>query len=259
MKHGIWIAICTSAVLAACGGGGGSDGSAAAGGGTVVGTGVGTGLGTGAGTGTATGAGAGTGTSAGTSLARVDSVSAPQDGAAVNGTVQLAISGANLGNAELLPATTAQPLLGRFSVAPDGNSATLALDTSTVPNGPLTLRIAAYNAAPGDSTAQETPAMSARTWTFANSPSPAGNDAGRTARCQQMGFAATPPDPNDPVVCATFAHTSTPIAQCTSFGTGYGSPQDLLEVLRNGSQVSKLYCQPGANNGVLNPGCFCLS
>jgi hypothetical protein len=188
----------------------------------------------------------------------VDSVTAPADNTDVSGTLLLAITGANLANAELLPANNAQPLLGRFNVAPDGNSASLSFDSNTVPNGPLTLRIAAFNSSPG-STASETLAMPARTWRFANAPAPAGNDAGRTARCQQMDKAATPPDPNDPVVCVTYAHTSTPIAQCQSFGTGYGSPEDLLEVLRNGQRISKLYCQPGANNGVLNQGCFCLS
>lgn len=249
MKFSIGLTICAAAVLTACGGG--------SGGGETAGTFTnGTAVANSSGT-SGTGGTAG-GSSAGTAL-RIDSVTAPADGVDVAGTLQLVINGSGLGNAELLPANNAQPLLGRFSVAPDGGSATLSFDTNQVPNGPLTVRIAAYDGTPGSSGTTETAAMAARTWRFANSPAPAGTDSGRTARCQQMGYAATPADPNDPVVCVTYARTSTPIAQCTMFGTGYGSPQDLLEVLRNGNPVSKLYCQPGANNGVLNPGCSCLS
>lgn len=195
----------------------------------------------------------------GSVISRVDSVVAPADGSDVSGTLQLVVNGAGLGNVELLPLNSAQLVLGRFTVAADGNTATLAFDTNQVPNGTLSLRIAAFDSPPGSSGAAEVQAMAARTWRFANTPPPAGNDAGRTARCQQMGYAGTAPDPGNPVVCVTYAHTSTPIAQCASFGTGYGSPTDLLEVLRNGNPVSKLYCQPGANNGVLNEGCFCLS
>jgi hypothetical protein len=252
MKFSIGLTICATALLTACGGGGGGNETA----GTFAnGTSVIDSSG-------ASGAGAGgataSGSSAGAAL-RIDSVTAPADGVDVAGTLQLVINGSGLGNAELLPANNAQPLLGRFSVAPDGSRATLSFDTNQVPNGPLSVRIAAYDGSPGSSGITETAAMGARTWRFANAAAPAGNDSGRTARCQQMGYAATPADPNDPVVCVTYARTSTPIAQCTMFGTGYGSPEDLLEVLRNGNRVSKLYCQPGANNGVLNAGCSCLS
>ncbi len=243
MKVRNWVAVSTALMMTACGGGGGDAGTLANG---TTGTG-------------SAGSNGGTGVMAGSVATRVDSVVAPADGVDVSGTLQLVVNGAGLGNVELLPVNSAQLILGRFSVAPDGNSATLAFDTNQVPNGTLTVRIAAFNAPPGTSGATEVPAMQARTWRFANAPPPTGNDVGRTARCEQMGFAGTAPDPSNPVVCVTYAHTSTPIAQCTSFGTGYGSPEDLLEVLRNGSRVSKLYCQPGANNGVLNPGCFCLS
>lgn len=244
MRFKVCVSVCSTALLlAACGGGGGDSGS----------------LANGAAAGASSGAAGASGVTAGSVASRVDSVVAPAEGADVNGNVQLMVNGAGLGNVELLQASGSQLSLGRFTVAPDGNSATLDFNTNQVPNGPLTLRIAAYNAPPGSTGALETSAMAPRTWRFANQPPPSGNDAGRTARCEQMGYPGTSPDPNNPVVCVTYAHTSTPIAQCTSFGTGYGSPEDLLEVLRNGDRVSKLYCQPGANNGVLNPGCFCLS
>lgn len=244
MKLKICVSVCSAALLlAACGGGGGDSGT----------------LANGTGGGANNGAVGASGVAGGSLASRVDSVVAPADGVDVNGSLQLLVNGAGLGNVELLQASGSQLTLGRFAVAPDGNSATLTFDSRQVPNGTLAVRIAAYNAPAGASGAVETAAMAPRTWRFANQPPPAGNDAGRAARCEQMGYPGTSPDPNNPVVCVTYAHTSTPIAQCTSFGTGYGSPEDLLEVLRNGDRVSKLYCQPGANNGVLNPGCFCLS
>lgn len=249
MKHNLLIAILAAGLVSACGGGGSNAGAAA-----TQSSAASTANGS-----TAGGGASGTSNGASAPPTVITSVNAPAEGSQLAGTTVLSISGQNIANAELLPSAGFSPRLGSFSVAPDGTSATLSFDTTTVPNGPLTLRIAAYNQPSGSAGASETTAMAGRTWQFSNSPPPAGNDAGRTARCQQMGYPATPSDPNDPVVCVVYTRTSTPIDQCQRFGTGYGSPEELLEVLRNGTRISKLYCQPGANNGVLNEGCSCLS
>ncbi|WP_151446983.1 hypothetical protein [Lacisediminimonas profundi] len=193
------------------------------------------------------------------SAVTISSFAAPAGSARLAGTTVLTIEGENIGNAELVPGASLTPQLGRFSVAADGRSASLEFDTTTVPNGPLTLRILAWNLPAGSTGAGEVLVMAPRTWLFANEPPPAGTDAGRAARCQNMGYPYTAPDDIDPVVCITARPTATPVEQCVSFGTGYGSPEDLLEVLRNGARISKLYCIPGANNDVLNPGCVCLS
>ncbi|MDB5797827.1 MAG: hypothetical protein JWP36_1729 [Paucimonas sp.] len=270
--YGVLLALAISSVMAACGGGGDGSSAGSASGTTATGSSTGAGT-TGTGIATATGSTSsgtadpgttGTGgtpssTPPSTPAPVINSVTAPAEGTRLAGTTVLTIQGENIRNAELLPATGFAPQLGRFAAAADGRSATLSFDSTAVPNGPLTLRISAWNQPAGTAGASETVAMPARTWTFANDPPPAGNDAGRTARCQQMGFASTAPGAGDPVVCITATRTSTPVAQCTAFGTGYGSPEDLLEVLRSGARISKLYCQPGANNGVLNPGCSCLS
>ncbi|WP_040038725.1 hypothetical protein [Noviherbaspirillum autotrophicum] len=189
----------------------------------------------------------------------VTAVTAPQDGATLSGNVHLKIEGTNIQNAELLPATGYTPRLGVFVVAPDRQSASLVFNTTTIPNGTLRVRISAFNLPPGAAGASELIAMPPRTWRFDNQPAPFGTQEGRAARCQMMGFPYTDPSADLPVVCITGAPTSTPPQQCSNLGTGYGNPEDLLPVLRNSTPVSKLYCEPGANGGVINTGCVCLS
>lgn len=189
----------------------------------------------------------------------VTAVSAPADGTALSGSILLKVEGTNIQNAELLPASGYTPRLGVFVVAPDLKSASLVLNTNTIPNGTLSVRISAYNTPPGTPGASEVIAMPARTWRFANQPPPFGTQEGRAARCQMMGVPYTDTGMDLPVVCITAAPTSTPPAQCSNLGTGYGDPTDLLPVLRNGTPVAKLYCEPGANGGVVNTGCVCLS
>lgn len=189
----------------------------------------------------------------------VTAVTAPQDGAILNGNVHLKIEGTNIQNAELLPATGYTPRLGVFVVAPDRQSASLVFNTTTIPNGTLPVRISAFNLPPGAAGASEIVAMLPRTWRFDNQPAPFGTQDGRAARCQMMGVTYTDPSADLPVVCVTGTPTSTPPQQCSNLGTGYGNPEDLLPVLRNSTPVSKLYCEPGANGGVINTGCVCLS
>lgn len=189
----------------------------------------------------------------------ITAVTAPQDGATLNGNVFLKIEGTNIQNAELLPAGGYTPRLGVFVVAPDRRSASLVFNTTTIPNGTLRVRISAFNLPPGAAGASEVVAMAPRTWRFDNQPPPFGTQEGRAARCQMMGFPYTDPSADLPVVCITGTPTSTPPQQCSNLGTGYGNPEDLLPVLRNSTPVSKLYCEPGANGGVVNTGCVCLS
>lgn len=189
----------------------------------------------------------------------VTAVSAPPDGATLSGNVFLRIEGSNIQNAELLPAESYTPRLGEFVVAADHKSATLQFNTTTIPNGTLHVRISAFNLPPGSAGASEIVAMPSRTWQFSNQPSPFGTQEGRAARCQAMGFQYTDPGSDLPVVCVTATPSSTPPEQCSKLGTGYGNPEDLLPVLRNGTPVAKLYCEPGANGGVINTGCVCLS
>jgi hypothetical protein len=97
---------------------------------------------------------------------------APADGATVDGIVRLEIEGSNIQNAELLPATGYEPTYGQFTIAPDGNSAILNFNTTTLPDGPIKVRISAFNRPAGDSGASEIIAMPARTWDIQNNTSP---------------------------------------------------------------------------------------
>lgn len=189
-------------------------------------------------------------------------VRAPVDGETVSGTMRLEVQGRSIENVELLPATGYTPRLGSFNVSADKTFAYLDLDTTSVPNGPLRLRISAFDAPAGSPDATEVIAMSTRTWTFRNDPPPFGSAAGRAARCQVMGYAYTSMDDSQPVVCIRWNVPSPPIprSECKGgYDTPYGNPEDALPVLRNGSRISKLYCEPGANGGVINPGCECIS
>lgn len=96
---------------------------------------------------------------------------APADGAGVSGRVRLEIRGSGIENAELLPASGYTPVYGTFSVSEDNTSAVLDFDTRSLPNGPIQLRVSAFNVPAGQSGAREIIAMSPRSWTVENAAS----------------------------------------------------------------------------------------
>lgn len=107
---------------------------------------------------------------------------APAANANVSGVIRLEIQGSGIRNAELLPATGYAPVYVRFTVASDGTRATADFDTRALPDGAVTLRISAFNTAPGEPGASEIVAMSSRTWIVSNGgaglpPPVAGADA----------------------------------------------------------------------------------
>lgn len=97
---------------------------------------------------------------------------APADGATVSGLVRLEVSGNELANVELLPATGYMPRLGIFNRSGDKTRAWLEFDTTLLPNGPLTVRVSAFNVAAGQPGAAEIIAMPARTWNINNGAPP---------------------------------------------------------------------------------------
>lgn len=97
---------------------------------------------------------------------------APGDDAALSGVVRLEVSGNELGNVELLPSSGYLPRLGVFNRTGDRTRAWLDFDTSMHPNGPLAVRISAFNVPAGQPGA-EIVAMPARTWNINNAPQPA--------------------------------------------------------------------------------------
>lgn len=97
---------------------------------------------------------------------------APSDGAAISGTVRILIEGSGIENVELLPATGYAPLYVRGLVNGDGQGAYIDLDTTVLEDGEVTMRVAAFNAPPGQDGSEIT-AMAARTWTIQNGSAPA--------------------------------------------------------------------------------------
>jgi hypothetical protein len=102
-------------------------------------------------------------------------VSAPAPGAAVSGIVHLEVQGSGMVNVELLPANGSTPKLGVFNVSGDRTSASLDLDSRSLPDGPVDVRISAFNVTEGQPGAQEIIVMPARQWDIRNG-------AGFTAR-----------------------------------------------------------------------------
>lgn len=98
--------------------------------------------------------------------------SAPANGATISGVITLEVTGSNIKNVELLPAEGYEPKYAVFAVSPDGTRATAALDTTSLPDGALTVRISAFDA-PAGQPANEIVVMSARTWNIRNKPAPA--------------------------------------------------------------------------------------
>ncbi|HJV84940.1 MAG TPA: hypothetical protein VJ698_05655 [Noviherbaspirillum sp.] len=97
---------------------------------------------------------------------------APTDGATLNGVVRLEVRGNEMANIELLPASGYTPRLGVFNITGDKTIAWLDFDTTTLPNGPLSVRISAFNVPAGQPGATEIVAMPARTWTINNIVAP---------------------------------------------------------------------------------------
>src|SRR4051812_29470070 len=70
---------------------------------------------------------------------------APADGATVSGIVRLEVSGNEMANIELLPASGYSPKFGVFNLTGDRTRAWLDFDTRRLPNGPVTVRTSAFN------------------------------------------------------------------------------------------------------------------
>ncbi len=97
---------------------------------------------------------------------------APADGAALSGIVRIEVHGNAMRNVELLPANGYLPRLGVFNITGDQTFAWLDLDTTRLPNGPLNVRVSAFNVPAGEPGAIEIVAMPARTWNIGNTASP---------------------------------------------------------------------------------------
>jgi hypothetical protein len=96
---------------------------------------------------------------------------APASGATLSGLVRLEVSGNEMANVELLPASGYTPRLGVFNLSGDKTRAWMDLDTTALPNGPLNVRISAFNVAAGQPGATEVIAMPPRTWNISNAAS----------------------------------------------------------------------------------------
>lgn len=99
---------------------------------------------------------------------------APANGATVSGIVRIEINGNEIANAELLPASGYTPRFGIFNITGDKTRAWLDFDTTSLPNGPVSVRASAFNVAAGQPGALEIVAMSARTWNINNAVPPSG-------------------------------------------------------------------------------------
>lgn len=101
----------------------------------------------------------------------------PPDGATLSGFVRLQVRGIDLANVELLPASGYLPRHGVFRISRDKTTAWLDLDTTRLPNGPLNVRVSAFNVPAGQPGAVEMIAMPARTWNISNPSIPQGFSA----------------------------------------------------------------------------------
>lgn len=96
---------------------------------------------------------------------------APTDGATLSGIVRLEVSGNEMANVELLPAMSYAPKLGIFNISADKTRAWLDLDTTTMPNGSVHVRISAFNV-PAGQAGVEIITMPARIWNISNAGLP---------------------------------------------------------------------------------------
>ena len=92
----------------------------------------------------------------------------PSDGATVSGVVPLEVHGSEMVNVELLPANSYTPKLGVFTISGAGTVALFYFDTTKLPNGPIQVRISAFDKPAGTPGAHEIVAMSPRTWNINN-------------------------------------------------------------------------------------------
>jgi hypothetical protein len=107
---------------------------------------------------------------------------APPNGATVSGVVRLEVRGNEMVNVELLPGSGYLPRYGIFNITGDRTVAWMDLDTTKLPNGPVTMRVSAFDVAAGQSAAREIVAMPARTWNINNAaPLPPGFSASVTS------------------------------------------------------------------------------
>ena len=97
---------------------------------------------------------------------------APPDGATVKGVVRIEVQGNLMQNVELLPGSGYAPRLGVFKITGDKALAWLDFDTTRLPNGPLKVRVSAFDVPAGQSGAREIVTMSERTWNINNSSVP---------------------------------------------------------------------------------------
>lgn len=98
---------------------------------------------------------------------------APTAGATLSGLVRIEVHGYDMQNVELLPANAYLPRLGVFNITGDRTVAWLDLDTTKLPNGPLNVRVSAFDVSAGQAGAREIIVMPARTWNISNVASPA--------------------------------------------------------------------------------------
>lgn len=107
---------------------------------------------------------------------------APPSGATLSGIVRLEVRGNEMANVELLPGTGYLPRYGVFNITGDRTVAWMDLDTTRLPNGPITMRVSAFDVAAGQPNAREIVAMPARTWNINNAaPLPPGFTAAVTS------------------------------------------------------------------------------
>lgn len=97
---------------------------------------------------------------------------APADGEVLSGKVRLEVHGNEQANIEVLPAVGYLPRHGVFNISGDTTLAWLDLDTTTLPNGPVQVRISAFNVPAGMPGAIEIVTMPARTWIIDNPVAP---------------------------------------------------------------------------------------
>lgn len=93
---------------------------------------------------------------------------APMHGARVTGWITIEVHGKGMKNLELLPPNGYQPIIANFVEAFDGGFAFLDLDTRSLPNGPLDVRVSAFNVPPGQAGAKEIVVLPARRWLVQN-------------------------------------------------------------------------------------------
>jgi hypothetical protein len=98
---------------------------------------------------------------------------APPDGASLSGTVAFAITGFQIRNAELLPGSGYSPVYGNFTTFNNDQDANFSWNTTQVANGPITVRISAFDQPSGVTPANEIIAMAARNYIINNAaPAP---------------------------------------------------------------------------------------